>query len=219
MRNEPAERQAPVGIILAGGRSTRFGADKASALLAGRPLLQWVADALSQVCREIVAVRAQGQRLPDIDCAAAIRVVEDVFDDLGPAAGMVAGLRAIERGVAVAASCDVPLLEPRLLRSLVGSLGTHGAVCGRVEGRLQPLPAVYRVEDCLPVFERRVSAQRLALAGVLDDLQLCVIEEPELREVDPSLLSFRGANTPAELALLEPLLPRPKLDAGVGWPQ
>ena len=52
------------GLILAGGKSTRFGTDKAAAPLAGRPMLQWVVDALAGVCEEIVIVAALGQELP-----------------------------------------------------------------------------------------------------------------------------------------------------------
>ena len=57
------EREPIDGLILAGGKSSRFGSDKASARLRGRPLLQWVLSAIEPVCRRIVIVKAQGQEV------------------------------------------------------------------------------------------------------------------------------------------------------------
>jgi len=203
----------PAGVILAGGRSTRFGSDKASARLNGRPLLQWVADALSPVCAHIVVVRARGQVLPEVLSPVPLRLIDDVYDDLGPIAGLVAAFRALEGGLAVAVSCDTPLLQPALLRAMVEAAGDHDAVCGRA-GSLQPLPGVFRVEACLPVFERRVADRRLALRGVFDDLRVRVLEEPDLRRRDPALDSFRGANTPLELSAIEATVRDPSRTAG-----
>jgi molybdopterin-guanine dinucleotide biosynthesis protein A len=200
VEQKPTDDSKLTGLILAGGLSTRFGSDKASAPLEGRPLLQWVVSALGQVCSEIVIVRAAGQVLPALENAQSVRVVDDVFEARGPLAGMVAGFEAVGAGLCAVASCDAPLLEPALLTGMAKGVGEHDAVCGRVGGRLQPLVGVYRVEQCLLVFRRRVEEGRLAVRDALEDLDVRVLDEDELRRWDPDLRSYRGANTPAELA-------------------
>ncbi|HXU23683.1 MAG TPA: NTP transferase domain-containing protein, partial [Tepidiformaceae bacterium] len=68
---------AITGVILAGGKSTRFGSDKAAALLLGRPMLQWSVSALGAVCDELVVVVAKDQVLPAFDAPVPVKVSVD----------------------------------------------------------------------------------------------------------------------------------------------
>src|SRR5215475_14795845 len=121
-----------VGVVLAGGRSVRFGAEKAVALLGGRPLLLWAVERLARVCTA-VAVSAR----PQTEAEALARtyrlpVLHDASGDAtGPLAGVKAGLTwARERGaVALAVSpCDAPSLPEDLFSRLVAAAGTGAAV-------------------------------------------------------------------------------------------
>jgi molybdopterin-guanine dinucleotide biosynthesis protein A len=189
------------GIILAGGKSTRFGSDKASALLAGEPLLDWVAAAVAQVCGRVIVVRAAGQVLPAIN--ANYEIAEDFVDARGPLAGLVTGMRAAGDGYAFASSCDVPLLRPAVIELLAArAAGRDGAIAVS-GGFLQPLVAVYRVETCLPAFERSLAAGNAKLIAALDGLDLAQVDEAALRVADPELLSFRNVNEHRTLAGLE----------------
>src|SRR6476620_3919506 len=95
-------------IILAGGRSTRLGRDKASQPLLGVPLLQRVVSGVEGLVNQIVVVRAGGQELPEVKTSASLRVVEDVHADSGPLAGIHAGLSAISTTWALTVACDLP---------------------------------------------------------------------------------------------------------------
>ena len=91
-----------LGAIIAGGKATRFGSDKAAAMLNGRPLIEHVADGLrEQVDRLIVCGRAW----PGMDG------VEDApFPDMGPLGGLNAALRYAQQNgfdIVVTAGCDV----------------------------------------------------------------------------------------------------------------
>ena len=83
-------------------------------------MLQWVADALAATCSGLVVVSARGQELPELDVDVPVRVVEDVYDEKGPLAGLVAGFAAMGRGYCFATSCDATLLDPRLVAMLAG---------------------------------------------------------------------------------------------------
>jgi len=196
----------PAGLILAGGKSTRFGSDKASALLLGRPLLQWAAEAVAASCVELVVVRAAGQVLPRIAVTVPVTVVDDMYEGQGPLAGLVAGFGGLAAEWYFATSCDAPLVQPELVALLARHRAGADIVVPRAGGFLQPLAALYRSSACEPVFRERVEAGHLKITAAYEGLTTVVVEEPELREADPEMLSFLNANTPERLAQISGLL-------------
>lgn len=102
-----------LGAVLAGGRSSRFGSDKARALFELRPLLDHAADALSGQVDEVVIC---GRREPGRIC-----IPDRPTPDLGPLGGLAAALRhAREEGyeAVVSAGCDTPILPADLVLRL-----------------------------------------------------------------------------------------------------
>jgi molybdopterin-guanine dinucleotide biosynthesis protein A len=196
------------GVILAGGKSSRFGSDKASALLLGKPLLQWVADALDQVCERLVVVTASGQVLPPIESGVPVAVVEDRYVAKGPLAGLVTAFAALDTPLCFATSCDAPLLERGVVELLRDRAEGHDIACPLVNGFLQPLVAVYRPGSCLPVFQEFVERDVLKITAAYGPLRSAIVAEEALREADPELRSFLNANRPDRLAEIAQLLGR-----------
>ncbi len=133
------------GLVLAGGRSSRFGAEKAVQTLGGITLLERSLAALRGVA-EAVAVSAQ----PDSGAADLARsrglplITDDPNHPSGPLAGIAAGLawaRAEGFGLLVTLACDLPGVDTAVLRRLVLPCGGY-AVAG---GRIQSLCAVWPV--------------------------------------------------------------------------
>ncbi|HID11343.1 MAG TPA: molybdenum cofactor guanylyltransferase [Candidatus Latescibacteria bacterium] len=123
-----------VGIVLAGGRSSRMGRDKAGIVLGGRTFMERAIDALRPLCAEVWVVGRDGGK-------GEVRFLRDELPGLGPIGGLYTGLRALGDGRAIFAACDMPFLEPEVLKQL---LGYHAeAVVFRLGGRVQPLPGVY----------------------------------------------------------------------------
>lgn len=125
-----SERLAWTGLVLASGRSRRFGGlDKACLPLAGRTLLQRALDALAPVTITTLVV---GPRV-----YGAVRCVPDEDSDGGPVAGLRTGLRAMTTTHALAIACDLPFLTPPFLEAL-RDLGTSAllAVVPRADGRV-----------------------------------------------------------------------------------
>lgn len=194
------------GLILAGGKSTRFGRDKASVELRGRTLLQWTVAAVEQVCAQLVVVRAEGQVLPPLVVSVPVVEVVDEWSAKGPLAGLATGLSEASGELCVAVSCDAPLVEPALLELLFAHAEGHDIACPYVEGFLQPLVAAYRPATCAPVFRSFVDRDVLKITAAYGPLDLAIVPEAAVRQVDPGLRSFRNANTPAALASIEALL-------------
>jgi molybdopterin-guanine dinucleotide biosynthesis protein A len=147
------------GLVLAGGRSLRFGGEKAVALLRGRPLLLWATGRLSAAC-DAVAVNARAGTLAEaLALAHALPVLHDAAGDAdGPLAGIRAGLIwATEIGArALAVSpCDAPFLPDDLFARLIQAAGAGAAMAQTAEGR-QPLCAVWPV-SALPVVSQALA--------------------------------------------------------------
>jgi molybdopterin-guanine dinucleotide biosynthesis protein A len=192
------------GIVLAGGRSTRFGRDKASALLQGRPLLDWVLASMREVAPRLVVVRAAGQVLPlERPGHDDVLVVDDFRPAEGPVVGLLSGLRAVNTPVALVTSCDVPLVQPAVLRLLLDALGGADAAIPVVDGRGQPLVAAYRVRPAVAAVQAALDRGERGLQRALAPLHTAEVTEERIRACDPGLLSFHDLDEPALLEALE----------------
>jgi molybdopterin-guanine dinucleotide biosynthesis protein A len=174
------------GIVLAGGRSTRMGAHKATLVVGGQSLVERVARVVgAAVDGPVVVVAAAGQQLP-----AGLEVVRDAEPGRGPLQGLLAGLEALAGRAETAFVCavDLPSLTPEAVRRPLEAL-----VCGAqaavpvVAGVRQPLAAAYSVE-VVGYVEARLADDRRSLMGLLEDLR--VVDVPaddlaaQLRDVD-----------------------------------
>jgi molybdopterin-guanine dinucleotide biosynthesis protein A len=199
----PDERQFGA-IVLAGGRSTRFGRDKASEPLLGRPLLQHVIDRVSPLVGELIVVSARGQSLPDLRVAVPMRVVEDAYPDCGPLGGIYTGLTAALTQRCLAVACDMPLLSAPLLRELLRRSPDCDVVMP-VLAYPEPMHAVYS-RTCIDPIRERLDAGQLKITNFLGAVNVCYMREPECRALDPELLSFLNTNTEADLARARAIL-------------
>ncbi|HWO71974.1 MAG TPA: molybdenum cofactor guanylyltransferase [Dehalococcoidia bacterium] len=186
-------------IVLAGGRSTRLGRDKASEVLLGRTLLQRVLDRLDGLVDEWLIVKAVGQRLPPVVTTPAAKVIEDAYPGSGPLGGLYSGLAAMRAPFAIAVACDMPLLQPRLIAELLRLAPGHGAVVPLHDGLPEPLCAVYS-RDCAAIIRAHLEAGRLKLTGFLDEIDTLYVKPDVWREFDPEGLSFLNVNREADLA-------------------
>lgn len=203
-------------IVLAGGRSSRMGSDKAALIFDGRPLLLRTLDAVSAVADEIVIVRAPGQVLPPLDAAPSVRVVADPVSGDGPLRGIATGLAAVVAPVAIVVGVDMPFLRPELLR-LIASLVTpeHRWVLPIASRRPQPLCSAF-ARDALPVVEAHLAAGDRAPMAVAADLGFYRMLPEQWAAADPDGWSFVDVDTPEEFAAAERLLReggRPPIEA------
>jgi molybdopterin-guanine dinucleotide biosynthesis protein A len=187
------------GLVLAGGRSVRFGGEKAVALLDGRPLLMWAADRLRKCCAHVAINVRVGTEAEDVAKANGLPALYDASGDAsGPLAGVKAGLIwATELGAhALAVSpCDVPLLPDDLFVRLIERAEGDAAMAETSDGR-QPLCALWPVA-ALPVV-------REALAGGAHPPTWQVLEGLGARKVrfDPPE-AFANINTREDLSVVE----------------
>jgi molybdopterin-guanine dinucleotide biosynthesis protein A len=102
-----------LGVVLAGGASTRMGSDKALIEIDGRPMIGHVINALREVCTDLLIVGRDG-KLNGIPC-----VPDDHAGRLGPAAGVATALRVADGRAVLVVAVDQPFLRSETLRKLV----------------------------------------------------------------------------------------------------
>jgi molybdopterin-guanine dinucleotide biosynthesis protein A len=185
------------GIVLCGGKSSRMGRPKAWLPFGAELLLQRVVRVLSQVVEPVVVVAAPNQDVPPLP--AAVRVVRDEQEHLGPLAGLAGGLAALgdQADAAYLSSCDVPFLMPGFVGRIMDLLGDASVAMPMVDGFLHPLAGVYR-KACLSVAQELVGARRLRPVFLRDALPTRIVTASQLQDVDPLLQSLRNLNTPEE---------------------
>ena len=183
--------------------------------VAGATLLERVVAAVAAETGEVIVVAAPDRPLPPLPYTA--RVVVDKTPGAGPLAGIRDGLEAASAAarqagrtppeLAFVASCDVPLLEPAVVRHLLATARNTNALwtLPRVGGHLQVLVSVLRagldrrIADWLATGRRDPSGLVAALEAT-DPTMVYVVEEAELAAIDPGLGSFRDVDTPGDLA-------------------
>lgn len=203
--------------VLAGGKSSRMGTDKAlMPLLPGGPvMLELILARLQSISDDVLIVASER---PAYDVFG-IPVVPDYYPDAGVLGGIGSALRYARRERCLVVGCDMPLLNPELLRLMLTLDDKVEAVVPRtfVHGRqgglvtYQPLLAVYH-RRCLPAIERALQDQRRQAVAFLPDVHVRFVDEPLLRAIDPELRSLTSIDTPERLVEVRKWLERASRD-------
>lgn len=188
----PAARP-PDALVLCGGRSRRFGSDKARFVVEGRPLLQRVVEALLPVARRVLLVVDRPARYPELG----LQEVVDEEPHRGPLHALPAALDHAEGDAAFVVSCDMPYLVPELFTTELERLGTadacfpwHGDTC-------VPLAGLYR-RSVAGRARQAVAAGAGRLMDLVETLSVSRLTAEDLRDLPARLLV--NVNAPGDLA-------------------
>ncbi len=194
-------------FILAGGKSTRMGRDKAFVEYEDGTLLVRALDLGRSVASGVWIVGSKEK------FAEFAPVVEDVFRDCGPLGGIHAALQASLTDFNLMLAVDTPFVSSAFLQYLVSQarMARDAAVIvPRAGGRRQPLCAIYRREFA-SVAENALRAGQNRIDRLFDQVQTRVIEQEELERAGFSPAIFRNLNTPEQLEAEKRRLTAPEL--------
>ncbi len=184
------------GYVLTGGRSSRFGANKAFADVDGKPMVVHVADRVRSVCDSVTLVGPA-----ETYGSLGLRVIEDSVADFGPVAGILAALENSSAPWSLIVACDMPSVRMDFLNLLFqraesSSVDVVMPLDG--EGREQPLCAVYsqRVEEPL---RRAVATGISKVRRALEGSSIAYLPRSEYAEMDPAGDMLLNVNRPEDL--------------------
>jgi molybdopterin-guanine dinucleotide biosynthesis protein A len=191
------------GIVLAGGRSSRFGSDKLVADIDGRRLLDLAIERLAAVSDEVLVVVSPGDERILPSATATVRRVADPELHGGPLVGLLAGLEVADQPIVVLAGGDMPSLSPAVLgamiRTLVASEPGTDAIILASRGDRPPLPAVLRTGAATDIARRLVGDGERRLRSLFERLPTRALDEAEWRPLDPDGATLRDIDRPADI--------------------
>lgn len=202
----PETEGGTLGAVLAGGRSSRFGAEKALARLGGVPLVARAAGALSGATPPAVVVTASAE----VAAAAGLPSLQDAVAGSGPLGGLVAALEwadGMGASAVLLVAGDMPFLTAAGLARLIDAAAPPATAPTNGDGRAQPLCAWYSLE-ILAEARRRLESGDLGLRDLLSAVDANLTAESHISgDMDPSLF-FMSVNTPRDLERAEAALRR-----------
>ncbi len=148
------------GAVLAGGRSSRFGSDKARHVLNGKPLAGWVLGSFAEMDERFLVA---GRPYPEFG----VPVYPDLYQRGAALCGLHSALVHAQHSWVAVAACDLPFLSPAYWRALADVREGVLAVTVVREGRAEPLASLYH-KALLDLAEARLRRGELALQGLLD---------------------------------------------------
>jgi len=182
------------GVILAGGKSSRFGSNKALVEINGSRLIDRVASVLGSIFKRLVLITNNPKDYSYLK----LPIYEDLIPGLGPIGGIYTGLKNIHDETGFFIACDMPFINENLIRHIVAVRDDFDAVVPKIDWRMEPLHALY-TKRCLPVIKELIASGVYQTAKAFYNLSVRYLNEEEIRAHDPHLRSFLNVNLPEEL--------------------
>jgi len=189
-------------IVLAGGRSTRFGRDKGLWAIGDQTLVERVHGRIRNVAQEVViAVGSEKQRQTYSqiisDCVFAV----DESPGMGPLGGLWSGLRRVTGKKVAVVGCDMPFISAELMSLLYDLSEGYDAVIPRWPiGYIEPLHSVYDVDGCLMATRKALRSGRREIRAMISGLATVLYVSTEvIRKSEPDLRMFTNINSRRDL--------------------
>ena len=182
------------GIILAGGKSRRYGRNKALVNIKGTPLIKRVLRVMESLFPTVILIT----NTPDTYSFLKLPMFEDRIKGLGPLGGIFTGLNVISEDAGFFVACDMPFLNPDLIRYQAMVRQGYDVVVPAFSGKFEALHALY-TRNCLPEIGDLIHAGVYQTIQLFRSVSVRYVEEEEIRWFDPEFKSFSNINKPEEL--------------------
>ena len=182
------------GVILAGGKSGRYGRNKALVKIGPLSLIERVIRVMRSVSQEVVLIT----NAPDEYAHLGLPMHKDLIPGLGPLGGIYTGLNIIPHKAGFFVACDMPALNASLIRHMVEISPDFDVVAARIDGKIESLHALY-TKGCLQAIKGLIDTQQYQVFRFFHLVSVRYIDEMEIRSFDPEFTSFINVNRPEEL--------------------
>jgi len=189
------------GVVLAGGKNSRMGTNKAYLEVDGERLIDKTLNIYRQIFSEIIIVT--NDPLSYIEFTDAV-IVTDIYKGKGPLGGIYTGLFYSKNDYTFVSACDMPYLSKDFISYLTRQVSQHDVIVPELDEGYQPLHAIYS-RNCLPSIKPRLVADKLKITGFYRDMRVLTISEDDIKPFNPDGQLFRNLNTPEDMEKVHPL--------------
>jgi molybdopterin-guanine dinucleotide biosynthesis protein A len=179
------------GVILAGGKSLRYGRNKALVTFDGIPLIERVINVMGSLFRHLILIT----NTPNEYSYLKLPMHEDLIKGLGPLGGIFTALMTINNQAGFFVACDMPHLNRDLIHHMVEVRYDFDAVVPRAQEGTEALHALYG-KRCLPPIKRLIDSSQYQIFRFFPKVSVRYVDENEIRRFDPQLESFFNINKP-----------------------
>jgi molybdopterin-guanine dinucleotide biosynthesis protein A len=186
------------GAVLAGGKSLRYGRNKALEIFQGKSLLEYALRSLRSFCDPLLVVANDLKPFLHIQAT----LVQDILRDQGPLGGLYTALVFSPHEWLFVKATDMPFLAPELVHLMLASKEGFDVVVPMLNDRYDPLLALYS-RRCLPPVAATLEKGDRKVTMFFRKVRVRELPEKQWRTVDPEGLSFKNVNTPQNLEELK----------------
>ncbi len=163
------------GVILSGGRSSRMNFNKAFAEISGTPVLEIIINKLGKCFDDLMIITNE----PELYKGMGPAVHTDLYPQMGPMAGIHAGLYYSQYKSIFLLGCDMPFFSMELAAHMLSQGTGYDCVVPVIKQNLQPLSAVYN-SSCLPELTDCLDNKKLKLIRFVESINTRYLYENEL---------------------------------------
>lgn len=170
--------------------------NKAFATIANKSVYHIILEKFRLTFEDIITISNE----PNLYEAPGVLVFPDVYPGLGPVAGIHSALYHARFEAVFIMGCDMPFMNMDLVEYLLVRLGDYDCVVPEIDGKLQPLTAVYS-KKCLSVLDDCLNHDRLKLIRVFEELNARIVTAQDLISFGNIHEIFMNVNDPEALML------------------
>jgi molybdopterin-guanine dinucleotide biosynthesis protein A len=186
-------KHAVSSIILAGGKNSRFGQDKAFLRFGNTTIIEEQIHALSEILDEIIIVTNKRSKYENLD----VKVVTDIIPDSGPLGGLYSGLAVSSNIHCFLIGCDMPFVNIKLIKHMIDKIGEKDIIIPVSRGGKETLYAIYSM-NCLETIKHQVETGHFRLVDILNFHEVEYISNEDIKRFDPEEYSFVNVNCPSD---------------------
>lgn len=187
--------------IIAGGKSSRMGRDKALLPIRGKTMVERIVEQAAPLGGQPLLITNK----PEDYAFIGIPMFSDLLPDKGALGGLYTAIECAAQPYVLTLACDMPFVSQPLMRYLLSLATEFDAVVPRLGGEAEPFRSVYS-KACAPFIRAALDAGKMRVISFFESVRVRWVDDGEIDPYDPLRRTFFNVNTPEELAMAEKLL-------------
>ena len=180
-------------VILAGGKSSRMGREKALLPLGDATFIEHILDIAARVTQEAFVITNTPDKMSHLN----VSMYPDIFPDTGPLGGIYTGLFRANTEYCLLLACDAPFITPEFLSYLCGRTGDSDVIIPEDDKGFHPLCAVYS-KRCLEPIKEQIEAEDLKIVRFFNKVKVDIVGSEAIDPFDLHGNLLSNINTPED---------------------